>query len=110
VSLELTPEQVNRITVAKQLGKLSLSVRASVFQRDGADPRAMSSCDVSPELARQNAVAGQTAAVVVHSGGEAKHYSVRKEGVEDSDNCDGSLEAARLTAAAGYSGKLPEKR
>ncbi len=116
VSLELTPEQVNRVTVAKQLGKLSLSVRAAIDERDNPDARAMSSCDVSPELARQNAIAGQTAAVVVYSGGEAKHYSVRKQGADDASlNCDGSTEAAgqeaaRKTAAAAYPGKLPEKR
>lgn len=114
VSLELTPEQVNRITVAKQLGKLSLSVRAAVDERDNGDARAMSSCDVSPELARQNALAGQTAAVVVHSGGKAEHYSVRKQSGPDDASvaCDGAPEAAHQTtaAAAGYPGKSPEKR
>ncbi|BBC01183.1 MULTISPECIES: Flp pilus assembly protein CpaB [Bradyrhizobium] len=114
VSLELGPDQVKKITVAKQLGTLSLSVRAAVDQWDKVDDGAMSSCDVSPELARQNAIAGQTTAVVVHSGGERKEFSVRKE---DPDNvtgvsCDGSPEVARQTtaAAAGYTGKLQEKR
>ncbi len=112
VSLELTPEQVNRITVAKQLGKLSLSVRAAVDQRDSIDARAMSSCDVSPELARQNALAGQTAAVVVYSGGEAKHYSVRRQTAVDSEaNCDALSDVAgQTTAAAGGSSSTPEKR
>jgi pilus assembly protein CpaB len=115
VSMELTPDQVKRITVAKQLGPLSLAVRAAVDQWDTADDGAMSSCDVSPELARQNAIAGQSAAVVVHSGGEVKQYSVRKQGVDDSDavaSCDGwSSEVARQTAAAmGNPGKTPEKR
>jgi len=115
VSLELTPEQVKKIAVAKQLGTLSLAVRAAVEQWDTADTGAMSGCDVSPEIARQNAIAGQSTAVVVHSGGEPKHYSVRKQSGLDSDasaGCDGTLEAApRTTAAAAASaGKLPEKR
>jgi pilus assembly protein CpaB len=114
VSLELTPEQVKKIAVAKQLGTLSLAVRASVEQWDIADSGAMSSCDVSPEIARQSAIAGQTVAVVVHSGGEVKKYSVRKQDADDSDalaNCDRAPEATRKTAAAaGYAGKLLEKR
>jgi pilus assembly protein CpaB len=115
VSLELTPEQVKKIAVAKQLGTLSLAVRAAVEQWDTADTgRAMSGCDVSPEIARQNAIAGQSTAVVVHSGGEVKQYSVRKQDADDSDafaSCDGSPDVTRkTTAAAGYPGKLPEKR
>jgi pilus assembly protein CpaB len=111
VSLELASEQVNKITVARQIGKLSLTVRAAVDQLDTGNPGAMSSCDVSPELARQNAIAGRTTAVVVHTGSEVKQYSVRKEGSDASGNCDGSPESARLTAAAiGGAGKLPEKR
>jgi len=102
VSLELTPEQVKKITVAKQLGKLSLAVRAAVDQWNRAtDSGAMSSCDVSPELARQNALAGQHTSVVVHSGGEVKQYSVRKQG-DDGDvlSCDASSEAARESATS----------
>lgn len=114
VSLELTPEQVKKVTVAKQLGTLSLAVRAAVEQWDTADTGAMSSCDVSPELARQNAAAGQIASVAVHSGREVKQYSVRKQDADDSAalaSCDGSPEATRKTAAAaGYAGKLLEKR
>lgn len=115
VSLELAPEQVNKVTVAKQLGTLSLAVRSAVDQWDKADAGAMSSCDVSPELARQNAVAGQTTAIVVHTGGGVKQYSVRKQDADDMDaiaGCDGSPDAGRKTAAAatGYAGKLLEKR
>lgn len=113
VSLELTLEQVKKITVAKQLGTLSLAVRAAVEQWDTADTGAMSSCDVSPEIARQNAVAGLTTAVVIHTGGEVKQYSVRKQDA-DSDalaSCDGASESTRRTVAAtGYTGKLLEKR
>jgi pilus assembly protein CpaB len=112
VSLELSPEQVNRVTVAKQLGRLSLAVRAAIEGRETANSNAMSSCDVSPELARQNALAGQTTSVVVHSGGESKQYSVRRQDSEDGEanpSCDGSQEAGRQTATA-MPGKLPEKR
>jgi pilus assembly protein CpaB len=115
VSFELTPEQVKKITVAKQLGTLSLAVRAAVEQWDtAADTGAISSCDVSPELARQSALAGQSSPVVVHSGGEVKQYSVRKQ---DSENwssvagCDGPPDGVRQTATAVGSGvKLLEKR
>ncbi|WP_161853294.1 Flp pilus assembly protein CpaB [Bradyrhizobium sp. CCBAU 051011] len=111
VSLELTPEQVKKIAVAKQLGTLSLAVRAAVEQWNTADTGAMSSCDVSPELARQNAIAGQTTAVVVHVGGEVKQYSVRKQYADDIAGCDGSPDVARQTAVAtGYGGKRSEKR
>jgi pilus assembly protein CpaB len=113
VSLELAPEQVKKITVAKQLGTLSLAVRAAVDQWDKADTGAVSSCDVSPELARQNALAGQRTAVMVHSGGDVKQYSVRKQDSDDSDidvSCDGSQSSARQTAAATYPSKPPEKR
>jgi pilus assembly protein CpaB len=116
VSLEITPEQVKKITVAKQLGTLSLAVRAAVEQWDTADmdAGAISSCDVSPELARQNALAGQSASVVVHSGGEVKQYSVRKQDSDDTDasvSCEGAQELARETATAmGSAIKLPEKR
>ena len=34
VSLQLAPEQVKKITVAEQLGKLSLAVRSAVDQQD----------------------------------------------------------------------------
>lgn len=37
VSLELVPEQVKRVTVAAQLGKLSLAVRAAVDRQDLGD-------------------------------------------------------------------------
>ena len=105
VSLELTQEQVKKITVAKHIGTLSLAVRSAADQRDLTDSGAASSCDVSPEF-------GQSTAVVVHSGGEVKQYSVRKQ--DDSGNivsCEAQEELARQTAAAvGYAGKLPEKR
>lgn len=114
VSLELSSEQVKKVTVAKQLGTLSLAVRSAIDQWEKADAGAMSSCDVSPELARQNAIAGQSAAVVVHSGGEVKQYQVRKQDADGSDiavSCDGAPEAARQGATlVVQAGKATEKR
>jgi pilus assembly protein CpaB len=112
VSLELTPDQVKKITVAKQLGTLSLAVRAAVEQWETADSGAISSCDVSPELARQTALAGQSAPVAVYSGGELKQYSVRKQGSEgDATNCGGMSDLPGPTATAmGDAGKSSEKR
>lgn len=115
VSLELSPEQVKQVTVAKQLGTLSLAVRAAVDQWNTADRGAVSSCDVSPELARQSAIAGQRVAVLVHSGGETKQYMVRKESLEDGETgaaCDDSSGGVVGPGAAprGFAGRLPEKR
>lgn len=114
VSLELSPEQVKKVTVAKQLGTLSLAVRSAIDQWEKADAGAMSSCDVSPELARQNAIAGQSAAVMVHSGGEVKQYQVRKQDADDSGvdvSCAGSPEAARQGATmVVQAAKASEKR
>ena len=90
VSLQLAPEQVKKITVAKQLGTLSLAVRSAVDQQDTADTGTMSSCDVSPEIARQNAIARQSATVVVYAGDKVKEYSVKKH---DSGNT-GTVSAA----------------
>ena len=82
----------------------------------------MFSCDVSPEIARQNAIARQSATVVVYAGGKAKEYSVKKHDSGDTGSmvsCDGSPEVARQSATvvgdAGdkvkeYSVKLPEKQ
>jgi pilus assembly protein CpaB len=114
VSLELTQEQVKKITVAKQLGTLSLVVRAAVDEWDKADTGATSSCDVSPELARQNAITGQTTTVVVYSGGDAKQYTVKKRGSNNGDaltGCDGASDAPKLAATAiGYAEKSRDKR
>lgn len=111
VSLELTQEQVKKVSVAKQIGTLSLAVRAAVDQWDKADTGAMSSCDVSPELARQYAIAAQRTAVVVHSGGEVKQYTVRRQDEDALISCDGSSEVVRQTATAmGYANRLSEKR
>ena len=92
VSLQLAPEQVKKIAVAKNLGSLSLAMRSAVELRDTADSRTISSCDVSPEIARQNAIAGQSAAVMVYAGGKVQEYSVRKQ--DSTVGCEGSPKIA----------------
>ena len=57
VSLQLAPEQVKKITVAEQLGKLSLAVRSAVDQQDTGDT---------------------DTTVVVYAGNKVKKYSVKK--------------------------------
>jgi pilus assembly protein CpaB len=57
VSLELAPEQVNKVTVADQLGKLSLAIRSAVDQQD---------------------TGGTDTTVVVYAGNKVKKYSVKK--------------------------------
>ena len=57
VSLELAPEQVKKITVADQLGKLSLAVRPALDQQD---------------------IGGTDTTVVVYAGNKVKKYSVKK--------------------------------
>ena len=57
VSLQLAPEQVKKITVADQLGKLSLAVRSAVDQQD---------------------TGGTDTTVVVYAGNKVKKYSVKK--------------------------------
>ena len=71
VSLQLAPEQVKKITVAKHLGTLSLAMRAAV----GIQGQALSSCDVSPEMpARMQLPAVRWC----YAGGKVKEYSVKK--------------------------------
>ena len=101
MSLQLAPEQVKKIAVAKELGKLSLAIRAAVEQQDTADAGTMFGCDVSPEIARQSAIASQSATVVVYAGEKAKEYSVKKHDTGDTgarSGCDVSPEVARQTA------------
>jgi pilus assembly protein CpaB len=77
VSLQLAPEQAQKITVAQQLGKLSLAVRAAVEQRDARESGTTFSGDVSPEIARRSAT------VVVYAGDKVKEYSVNSDKVNE---------------------------
>jgi pilus assembly protein CpaB len=56
-----------------------LAMRAAVEVPNRADNRTISSCDVSAEIARQNAIAGQSAAVVIYGGGKVQEYSVKAQ-------------------------------
>jgi pilus assembly protein CpaB len=102
VSLQLAPEQVKKITVAKELGKLSLAIRAAVEQQDTADTGTTFGCDVSPEIARQTAIDRQSATVVVYQGDKPKEYSVKKHDNADTSamvGCGASSEIARQNGA-----------
>jgi pilus assembly protein CpaB len=115
VSLQLTPEQVKKITVAQHLGKLSLAIRAAVDQQDTADTGTMLSTDVSPEIARQSAT------VKVYRGDKVTEYRVKRQDTGSTGairSTDVSPEIARQSATAAvkagdkvkeYSVMLPEK-
>jgi pilus assembly protein CpaB len=86
VSLQLTPEEVKKIAVAKDIGKLSLAIRSAVDTRNTAT---MVGCDVSDSMARQSEIASQSTKVVVYTGDKVKEYSVKKnDAVGVASNCD----------------------
>jgi len=102
VSLQLAPEQVKKIAVAKELGKLSLAIRAAVEQQNTADAGTIFGCEVSPEIARQTAIVRESSTVVIYTGDKVKEYSVKKDdsgGASAMINCDGSSEIAHQGAA-----------
>ena len=115
VSLQLTPEQVKKITVAEQLGKLSLAIRSAGDQQD-TDTGTMLSTDVSPEIARQSAT------VKVYRGDKVTEYPVKRQDTGSTGtmrSTDVSPEIARQSAtvvvkagdqAKEYSVELPEKQ
>jgi pilus assembly protein CpaB len=108
VSLELKPEEVQKIAVAKKLGTLSLAIRpdeslnapvragtearagaqarlSPVEQQDTGDtPRTTKSYDVSPAIARRThleiarAIARENATVTIYGGGKVTKYLVKK--------------------------------
>jgi pilus assembly protein CpaB len=99
VSLQLTPEEVKKIAVAKDLGKLSLAIRAAV---DTKEASTISGCDVSQQIARQSAIAGQSTTVVVYTGNKAKEFSVKRGDAGDASallNCDTFRDVVPETAA-----------
>jgi len=126
VSLQLAPEQVKKIAVAEQLGKLSLAVRSALDQQDTGDTGTMFSADVSSEIARQSQMAAEiarrSATVKVYRGDKVTEYSVKKH---DTGNTGTMLsgdvspkishQSATVVGDAGdkvkeYSVKLPEKQ
>ena len=66
VTLEVTPEQAEKVTVAEQLGKLALAIRAAA---DRVGPALIAKqttfgADVSPALSRTGEAAGQTVQLI----------------------------------------------
>ena len=62
----------------------------------------MFGCDVSPEIARQSAIANESATVVVYGGDKPKEYSVKKHDPADAvllSGCDRSGDVAVQGAA-----------
>jgi pilus assembly protein CpaB len=110
VSLELTSEQVKTVIVAKQLGALSLAVRAAAEQWDRANTEETSSCEASAKLARQKALAGQSTMVAVRSRGSAKQYFVKREDPDADAGCDVLRDAGRQAADAGRAGASAARR
>ena len=100
VSLQLSPDEVKKVAFAKDLGKLSLAVRAAVDSREAS---AASGCDVSEQIAQQSAIAGQSTTVIVYTGGDkAKQFSVRKGDTGAMSavfNCDSSRDVVPDTTA-----------
>ena len=78
VSLQLAPEQVKKIAVAKELGKLSLAMRSAVEQQDARTRARCSAATCRRKSPRQSAIASESATVVVYAGDKAKEYSVKK--------------------------------
>jgi pilus assembly protein CpaB len=72
VTLQVAPEQVERITVAEGLGKLSLAMRSAGQQQEATAPGTVFGSDVSAALAHQ----GMT--VVVLEGKDKKEYSFKR--------------------------------
>ncbi len=66
VTLEVTPRQADKLTVATQLGRLTLAIRGMVAHAPpkGATIDSVYSADVSPALARRDKPVGQTVQVI----------------------------------------------
>jgi pilus assembly protein CpaB len=99
VSLELAPEQVEKVTVAQHLaqdhGKLSLAVRGAVEQQDKVASSTTFSGAVSPEND------GQSATLKIYRGDQVTEYLVKHEDTGSANTMlsgDVSLEIARQTA------------
>ena len=109
VSLQLSPEEVKAIAVAKDLGKLSLAIRSAVGRADAADAGTTFGCHVSPEIARETAIASKSTTVLVYAGDKPKEFSVQKHDAADAgaaSGCDVSSQmASRSAPLASLSGQ-----
>jgi len=78
VTLQVAPDQVEKITVAEHLGKLALAVRSAAEQADTSTNRgATYGGDVSPALATQGAAATVR---VIQGEKEVKEYTFKSNG------------------------------
>jgi pilus assembly protein CpaB len=137
VSLELSPGQVKKIALAKDLGKLTLAIRSADEVRnaaesgaplaagpaktgDAVDSGATFGRDVSPEIARQqdaqaarkNAIARRITTVVVYAKGKCTEYIVRNQGFSDAGfvlGCRGYPGTASTSAALAESSNQKAK-
>jgi pilus assembly protein CpaB len=109
VSLELPPEQVKTISVAKDLGRLSLAVRSAVGRHDSNDSGTVFGCDVSQEIARQSAIASQSATVVVYAGDKSKEFSVQKNASGEGNTAYGCEVAEQTLSRSVSVSDLPKQ-
>ena len=72
------------------LGTLSPAIRAAVEHQEISDSGTMFGCDVSPEIARQSAIASESATVVVYGGDRPKEFS---SGERCGDQCGVRLQS-----------------
>ena len=79
VTLEVQPEQAERIAVAERLGRLNLSVRSMDASTEAppsdAAPTSVFGADVSPALSRSGPALGSRIRVI--QGGEAQEVTFR---------------------------------
>jgi pilus assembly protein CpaB len=133
VSLEVKPEEVQKITVAKKLGTLSLAIRpdesldAPVKEAragTGGPLHTTLDRDVSPAIARQNeeiarqracekarAIAREKSTVTVHEGGKVKKYIIKTNdpvtSADIANSCPASLEEAPMGTATVGTVRVP---
>ncbi len=89
VSLEVAPDQVKKVTVAAQLGKLSLAVRAAVDRQDTGD------ADTT---------------VVVYARNNGTKYSVRKDGAGNTRTVLSGDASPQIAPTAPVASAVPSRR
>ena len=76
VTLQVAPDQVETVTVADHLGKLSLAMRSADQQHEETVQGTVFSGDVSPAIANQ----GGGSTLVVYEGATAKEFTFKTQG------------------------------
>lgn len=76
VTLEVSPEQVERLSVAMRLGRLSLSLRSAIEVADGRErgARPVWARDVSPALGLEGQPAGESVIRIFQGAGATKEF------------------------------------